>query len=259
MTGRDIEYVFPDRPGGRTLDGRPVLEVAGLSLNKVFADVSFSVAAGEIVGLAGLVGLRPLGDPRVGVRRPQAVQRHRDRRRQATPGRLGRCRGQGGDRPRSRGAQEPGPAPRPVDLPEHHRLQPRPVRPRQASSTARPSAPAALEWTKALDVRPRGVDASRPHPVRRQPAEGRAGPLAAARLPGAAARRADPRRRRGRAQRDLRPHPLPGCTRAWPWSSSRARSRRSSVSSTGSSSSARDASCTADRPTRSTSTGSSTW
>ncbi len=47
--------------------------------------------------------------------------------------------------------------------------------------------------------RPGGAD-----PVRRQPAEGGAGPLAAARLPGAAARRADPRGRCRCPRRDLR-------------------------------------------------------
>ena len=55
MTGRDIEYVFPDRPTPDT-SAPTVLEVADLSVPKVFADVSFKVAAGEIVGLAGLVG-----------------------------------------------------------------------------------------------------------------------------------------------------------------------------------------------------------
>src|SRR6478672_2146099 len=55
MTGRDIEYVFPPRA---TLDAAAptVLEVEGLGLATSFADVSFSVRAGEIVGLAGLVG-----------------------------------------------------------------------------------------------------------------------------------------------------------------------------------------------------------
>jgi ribose transport system ATP-binding protein len=55
MTGREIEYVFPERP---QLDSgaETVLAVTDLSVSKVFADVSFSVAAGEIVGLAGLVG-----------------------------------------------------------------------------------------------------------------------------------------------------------------------------------------------------------
>ncbi len=55
MTGRSIEYVFPDRvPEDQS--AATVLEVSGLTLAKKFADVSFSVRAGEIVGLAGLVG-----------------------------------------------------------------------------------------------------------------------------------------------------------------------------------------------------------
>ncbi|MPZ96486.1 MAG: ATP-binding cassette domain-containing protein [Propionibacteriales bacterium] len=55
MTGRDIEYVFPDRPDGQP-DAATVLEVDGLALAGTFADVGFRVHTGEIVGLAGLVG-----------------------------------------------------------------------------------------------------------------------------------------------------------------------------------------------------------
>jgi ribose transport system ATP-binding protein len=55
MTGRTVENVFPPR---RALpdDAPVVLEVENLGLRGVFADVSFSVRAGEVVGLAGLVG-----------------------------------------------------------------------------------------------------------------------------------------------------------------------------------------------------------
>lgn len=55
MTGRSVENVFP--PAAPVADDAPVLlEVDGLGLEGVFEDVSFSVRAGEIVGLAGLVG-----------------------------------------------------------------------------------------------------------------------------------------------------------------------------------------------------------
>ena len=54
MTGRSIEYVFPDR--GPVPEGDVVLEVEGLARRGEFADVSFTVRVGEVVGLAGLVG-----------------------------------------------------------------------------------------------------------------------------------------------------------------------------------------------------------
>jgi ribose transport system ATP-binding protein len=56
MTGRAIEYVFPPRGGRPGPSGEPVLEVRGLALPGVFSGVDLSVHAGEIVGLAGLVG-----------------------------------------------------------------------------------------------------------------------------------------------------------------------------------------------------------
>ncbi len=55
MTGRDIEYVFPKR-GSRDGDGSVVLSVRDLSSGRAFNGVDFEVRAGEIVGLAGLVG-----------------------------------------------------------------------------------------------------------------------------------------------------------------------------------------------------------
>ena len=56
MVGRDVSEEFPPRsslPGG---PGDTVLDVRRLSAPPRFSDVSFSVRAGEIVGLAGLVG-----------------------------------------------------------------------------------------------------------------------------------------------------------------------------------------------------------
>lgn len=55
MTGRSVENVFPARTPLEP-DAPVVLEVSDLALAGVFADVSFPVRAGEVVGLAGLVG-----------------------------------------------------------------------------------------------------------------------------------------------------------------------------------------------------------
>src|SRR5215213_1809693 len=53
MVGREVSDLFPKTPA--TI-GEPVLSVQGLTATGVFHDVSFEVRAGEIVGLAGLVG-----------------------------------------------------------------------------------------------------------------------------------------------------------------------------------------------------------
>ncbi|MGV9341154.1 sugar ABC transporter ATP-binding protein [Streptomyces sp. NPDC003688] len=55
MTGRDVEYVFPDRPA-QPPSGEPVLEVRGLARSGEFAPFDLEVRPGEIVGIAGLVG-----------------------------------------------------------------------------------------------------------------------------------------------------------------------------------------------------------
>ncbi len=53
MVGRDIDDQFPRV---RTAPGKPMLEVRGLTRAGAFTDIDFTVHAGEIVGIAGLVG-----------------------------------------------------------------------------------------------------------------------------------------------------------------------------------------------------------
>ena len=61
MVGRDVEYERLAAQGGRGAgtggaEGAVALEVRGLTRQPRFADVSFTLRRGEIVGLAGLVG-----------------------------------------------------------------------------------------------------------------------------------------------------------------------------------------------------------
>ncbi|MCC6314798.1 MAG: sugar ABC transporter ATP-binding protein [Thermomicrobiales bacterium] len=53
MVGRSLGALYEKEPAAA---GAPLLEVSGLSLPGVFSDISLDVRAGEIVGLAGLVG-----------------------------------------------------------------------------------------------------------------------------------------------------------------------------------------------------------
>ncbi|MFE6162309.1 sugar ABC transporter ATP-binding protein [Streptomyces sp. NPDC056486] len=55
MTGRNVEYVFPDRPAEPPTT-EPVLKVSGLARAGEFEPIDLELRPGEIVGLAGLVG-----------------------------------------------------------------------------------------------------------------------------------------------------------------------------------------------------------
>jgi rhamnose transport system ATP-binding protein len=54
MVGRPLDQVYPRTRAAHP--GRPRLELEGVTRAKMFRDISFAVRAGEIVGLAGLVG-----------------------------------------------------------------------------------------------------------------------------------------------------------------------------------------------------------
>jgi len=55
MVGRPIETLFPRRQPG-TRPGKPVLQLRGVSEPGIVADINLTVSAGEIVGVAGLMG-----------------------------------------------------------------------------------------------------------------------------------------------------------------------------------------------------------
>ena len=211
MTGRSIEYVFPPRPEtardarragarGRGPRARRACSPASTSPCAPARSSGSPASSAPAAPRSSRRSTAPAG-PRAGT---VTVDGKRLRRGSVT------ARGARRGRPGARGAQEPGAAARRAGLPQHHGLVADAGSPGSGSSTAARERRRAAELTRALDVRPAGVDRAGAHPVRRQPAEGRARPLAAARLPGAAARRADPRRRRRRPHRDLRADPRAG-------------------------------------------------
>ena len=71
MVGRPLSMIYPQR---RCSPGQMVFEAAGLSRDGAFADISFTVRAGEVVGLGGLVGSGRTEVARVlfGIDRPTA-------------------------------------------------------------------------------------------------------------------------------------------------------------------------------------------
>ncbi|WP_394429047.1 sugar ABC transporter ATP-binding protein [Streptomyces sp. SGAir0957] len=59
MTGRNVEYVFPERPSSGaapSTSAEPVLHAENLSRDGEFEPLDLTLRSGEIVGLAGLVG-----------------------------------------------------------------------------------------------------------------------------------------------------------------------------------------------------------
>ena len=78
MSGKTFSYETVDRPLVRN---KPILTVDRLTKAGEYADVSFSLYPGEILGLTGLLGSGPHGTGTVDFRHEPAGQRHdRDRR-----------------------------------------------------------------------------------------------------------------------------------------------------------------------------------
>ena len=198
MTGRSIEYVFPPR-------GAPPRPRRGARGRGPDPDrrvrrrlVHGARRRGRRARRAGR--LRPLGDPGDGLRRPQAVRGHGPRARAgaAPPARCPRPCGPGmglcPEERKSQGLLLAEPVSRNVSLPACAGS------PGRASCGRDAELAAVARGHRAARRAAAGPEPAGPHAVRRQPAEGGAGPLAAARLRRAAARRAHPRRRRRRAQ-----------------------------------------------------------
>ena len=82
MVGREIDAIYGAREAAfPTPTGEPILAVRGLRRDGVFRDIDFTVAPGEILGIAGSRGVRPDGGPaRHPRRRPDRCRHHRDRR-----------------------------------------------------------------------------------------------------------------------------------------------------------------------------------
>jgi rhamnose transport system ATP-binding protein len=53
MVGREVNNLFPKK---KTKIGKPLLQISNLTKKGVFADISFTLKEGEILGLTGLVG-----------------------------------------------------------------------------------------------------------------------------------------------------------------------------------------------------------
>ena len=237
MVGREVSSLYPhqDRTAGEVL-----LEVEGLTSHGVFSDVSFRVRAGEIVALAGLVGA---GRSEV-IRAVFGVDRY-DRGSVTVAGTRLRP-----NRPAA--AIAAGMALVPEDRRQQGLVMELSVERNATLARRWTLSRLGLLWPGGRAERRPDVDATavrqgerprRPglHPVRREPAEGRAGQVARHRPAGAAGRRADPRHRRRHQGRGAPPAGRPRRRRGWRCSWSPASCRRCSAWPTGSSSCTRGA------------------
>ena len=194
----------------KPIHGDMMLEVDGLSRADVLADISLSVRAGEILGIAGLVGsgrselaraiagADPIDAGTISVegkRQPHQVAGRRDRRWHRVP---------------DRGAQEGRPVHGPLPGGEHH------VRQSRRGVDAQRCCGGRDERERSRELLDRvGVDPPAPSARAKSLSGGNQQKLLFARWlfcqpAGADSRRADARRRRRRSRGDPSPDPRPG-------------------------------------------------
>ena len=206
MTGRDVANVFPDAvpvPANAPV----LLEVNHLHLRGHFSDVDFTVRAGEIVGLAGLVGsgrseiLETIYGARKATSGSVAVQ-GKTLRAGSVGAAVDSGMGFSPEERKSQGLILDEPIFKNVTLSTFGRFS-------AAACSTRAPRRRRPRADRCPRTAPGRSGTPRPHALRRQPAEDPPRPLARARHPRAAARRTDAWRRRRGTRRDLRPHPPP--------------------------------------------------
>ena len=177
MVGRELDGYFPPRGTPEEL-GDVRLTRPRRGTTAMLRDIDLEVRAGEIVGLGGPAGLGPhRARPRALRRRP--VQRRA--RSRSTASRCGCARPRAGDpgrhRLRHRGPQGEGLALAQSIARQHAARAAGRARARKRGGGC-PARSACRSCAPLVELRARSARAGGPLPVRRQPAEGRAGQVA---------------------------------------------------------------------------------
>ena len=157
MVGRPLETLFAKRAA--KAPGREVFRVEDLGLDGVFSDVSFALRAGEIVGMAGLVGAgrSEIAQACFGMTPPTAGARASRRRAGRRRGRRGRCCKLGlAYLPEDRDGQGLIMAESIVE--QRHAADRRPARASRLRRRRAPSARSPAEAIATYDVRATGID-----------------------------------------------------------------------------------------------------